>query len=346
MLALLERPAPAYHDARSVQGLVMANGTTRWSRAPQEPGVRFRDYVANAQDGLMTGDFAAARDAAQRACSLRPESAPAHALLSKAFVGLCSWHQAVESIKAARRLAPLDINHKRRLADLLLALADLEGAAGLAEDIIAEAPQPLQRDALRLHDALTAVGRREEADQALTTFARRWGQTQYSRSDRPQLLLLAALPKSGSTSVAHALAETMSWPMTEFICRRSLDNFVFSDQILDEPSIIAARYNAVEHSHLQYNISVGSTLARYPWLKMVVHIRDPRDVMVSTLDTVRRLRSFAFIRHCPDWEDRPLERQLDWFIERYLPSVLHWIAGWLAWISQTPVILGGFWPAF
>lgn len=71
-------------------------------------------------------------------------------------------------------------------------------------------------------------------------------------------------------------------------------------------------------------------------IKLVLHVRDPRDALISwiyhCLRLVQNKQADELWRSCPlmsekDWE-RPIGEIIDWHIQNYLPVQMEWLSEW------------------
>jgi hypothetical protein len=145
-------------------------------------------------------------------------------------------------------------------------------------------------------------------------------------------VLLNTLPKSGSVFLLHTLSEGVQ-------CGRIHVGNMYSlvDQISLEKMRRFLGGGYVSQNHLAPSIENLQILEHFG-CRMVLHVRDPRQALVSWVhhvDRVYRLEGDeALLLHAPrppaayfSWE---FAQKLDWHIDHYLPSLIDWLVCWLA----------------
>jgi hypothetical protein len=105
-----------------------------------------------------------------------------------------------------------------------------------------------------------------------------------------------------------------------------------------------AEGGAVSRSHLSGDNL--SALVANGIDRLILHVRDPRQVTISWTHMIRRLSSDEF-RYAAYMYDPPLpeefrnwelQRQLDWAVQNFLPGQLEWLEGWTAALDNGPAI--------
>ncbi len=145
-------------------------------------------------------------------------------------------------------------------------------------------------------------------------------------------LFLCTLPKSGTIYLTNLFLRGLG------LAHRSVTLGCFPRDLLDWQKVRAARAGAVVHTHLDAspaNLQVLRTLQP----RAMVHLRDPRQAALSFVHHARRLwdraRDPAELLHIDpappaDFYARPLDQQVDWVLDLYLPACVQWVADWLA----------------
>jgi hypothetical protein len=151
------------------------------------------------------------------------------------------------------------------------------------------------------------------------------------RSPVPSLLL-NTLPKSGSVFLMHTLSETLG-------CGRWHLGSMYSliDQISLEKMRVFGNGGWVVQDHLAPSLE-NLQILRHFGCAMVLHVRDPRQAMVSWLHHVDRIHReqgeepLLLVAPRPpagyftwDFSDK-----IDWQIDHYFPQVIDWLVRWLA----------------
>jgi hypothetical protein len=145
-------------------------------------------------------------------------------------------------------------------------------------------------------------------------------------------MLLAALPKSGSVFVFHGVTNGTGKGRVSGVQGGAFPNFTVCQSGL----IVLTEYRLATHTHLAPSRTNLIELSpRFKLDRMHVHVRDPRQALISWfyfMPAVLRSLEPSQGMHYDVPEDYlgwPQPRQLDWQIERFLPWLVDWIAGWL-----------------
>jgi hypothetical protein len=151
-------------------------------------------------------------------------------------------------------------------------------------------------------------------------------------SQRQESILLNTMPKSGSVYVAMSLEKLLGLSFMHLGNR-----YVLIDQIDVQDARTFTRGGYVSQNHLapsNENLQILQQLK----LKMVLHLRDPRQALLSWL------HHLDWISGCSDESDSllycvprtplgyfgwSLSRKLDWQIENYLPNLVAWTKRWV-----------------
>ena len=162
-------------------------------------------------------------------------------------------------------------------------------------------------------------------------------------------ILIATIPKSGTVFIASSLRNCLGIvakmePIEKMITTGELQiiggrfpDISINYSLLQKLSL--SKNGAISISHLpptNYNsLMVNSSLE-----KMVVNIRDPRQVILSNTHHINALKKkepfIVATYHFPkDYFDLPLINQVDYQIENWLPVFINWVEGWLD-VSEDP----------
>ncbi len=147
-----------------------------------------------------------------------------------------------------------------------------------------------------------------------------------------QAMLITTVPKSASESIWNRLAEGLSLGQ----CHLSLG--LFPDCCLLPSRVrFAARGGLIVKEHIAATAHNRKTLVEYGLDRLVVHLRDPRQALLSWVHFVRddvsqRLLAPLWRKIVPPSEifSRSLEAQLDWGIDHYLPHLIDFVRDWAA----------------
>ena len=152
-----------------------------------------------------------------------------------------------------------------------------------------------------------------------------------------QTMLISTVPKSASESIWNRLAEGLNLGQ----CFLSLG--LFPDCCL-LPSRVryAARGGLIIKEHIAATTHNRKTLVEYGLDRVVVHLRDPRQALLSWVHFVRndvsqRLLAPLWRKIVPQAEvlSYSLEGQLDWAIDHYLPYLIDFVNDWTS-VEQNP----------
>lgn len=157
-------------------------------------------------------------------------------------------------------------------------------------------------------------------------------------------LILAALPGSGSVYLSHALTEGLG----KFGRGGVMCGWFPHFHVSTEELIWSIKLRATAHTHLSPSRTNLIEIAAHAKLrKMMVHVRDPRQAMISLY---HRFSKAEILQHNPllalhsdipeGYYDWSTERQIDWQIDHWLPELIAWIKGWAdapreAWFTTT-----------
>ena len=146
---------------------------------------------------------------------------------------------------------------------------------------------------------------------------------------RPSMVI-TTVPKSASESIWNKLAEGLDLGQ----CHLALG--LFPDCCL-MPSRVrtAAEGGLIVKEHILATPHNLQTLREHGIDRIVVQLRDPRQALLSWVHFVRddvnqRLLAplWRKIVPAPEVFEQPLEQQIDWGIERYLPYLIDFAGGW------------------
>jgi hypothetical protein len=151
------------------------------------------------------------------------------------------------------------------------------------------------------------------------------------RSATPSLLL-NTMPKSGSVFLMHTLSETLG-------CGRLHLGSMYSliDQISLEKMQAFAKGGWVAQDHLAPSLE-NLQILRHFGCAMVLHVRDPRQAMVSWLHHLDRIHRkhgeepllLVAPRPPASYFTWDFTDKAGWQIDHYLPLAIDWLVRWLA----------------
>lgn len=153
-------------------------------------------------------------------------------------------------------------------------------------------------------------------------------------------ILIIAIMKSASEHIVMMLRQGLNYDRV--VVQSILDpnqNEVHSnlDQFFSKDWTIAKQHFSPP------NVRVGARLhtfdeKRYKLYsnKLVVHFRDPREVLLSWVHHINKTKDTGGFSPIPpeSYYQMPLEQQLDWAIANALPNIVTWMQGWLTYAAE------------
>lgn len=146
--------------------------------------------------------------------------------------------------------------------------------------------------------------------------------------ERNKIIFLNTLPKSGSLFISHVLTSQTGYPGVRISLSRFHDDYIQEDQIRKFFSL-----NCITQEHIDASNENVQILEKY-FSKMILHLRDPRQELISWFHHVEKLQTSDYgiwsQDICPpeDYFIWSLEEKLDWQIENFLPCTIKWIQDW------------------
>ena len=146
-------------------------------------------------------------------------------------------------------------------------------------------------------------------------------------------ILLNTMPKSGSIYIQKSLAKILNCRTLDFGNRYALIDQI---GIRDARVLVGGGY--VAQNHLAPSLENLQVLQHYK-LKMVLHLRDPRQALLSWVHHIDWLSSRddaeEMLLYCTPqpplaYFKDTLAGKIDWQIENYLPQLTDWVTRWLA----------------
>lgn len=144
-------------------------------------------------------------------------------------------------------------------------------------------------------------------------------------------IMFVAMLKSASEFIRENLIRALDIPLIDVNI-----GTVPRDRCLPSAVRQLAKGGAISRAHASGNTL--KDLADNGLRRLIVHVRDPRQVTISWLHMMRRL-SNAELRYAAYMYDPPVpnafpgwewQRQLDWAVENFLPGQIEWLEGWVA----------------
>ena len=161
-------------------------------------------------------------------------------------------------------------------------------------------------------------------------------------------ILINTMPKSGSIYVTRTVASSLG---IEYSLKSLAYGFFPNYFMIPNALEPFRRGDIVRQEHFDAS-PINLTLCGRYIDRMVLHVRDPRQAMLSWTHHVNRLlklhpNSINFTIHHPppDFIDWRFDKQLDWHIDRHLVSLVTWLRQWLA-VAQTQSSLKILWTTY
>jgi len=144
--------------------------------------------------------------------------------------------------------------------------------------------------------------------------------------------MVFALPKSAGTSVVQTLAETLG---VRHVASGSDDLRApgYSASVL-EPELLRrlSGRQILHQTHAMPWQENMEQLRRHGYPKFIVHLRDPRDALLSYYYMAENyeLHRLRLLMQCPDYDRFDLSARMRFLIRTVYPVFLEWIIGWVA----------------
>ena len=151
-----------------------------------------------------------------------------------------------------------------------------------------------------------------------------------AKATRPSILF-NALPKSASSYCFEVLRRAGGLHDLGV----SVGLFPF-DRIAWQRYVCFARHGGfIAHHHIDAS-AVNLWLLRERPVRLVVHLRDPRQALLSWLHHLNRsappdgkVFTLTIASMPPNWFVLPISEQIDWLIDHHLPLFVDWIEAWV-----------------
>ena len=145
-------------------------------------------------------------------------------------------------------------------------------------------------------------------------------------------MLFTTMPKSGTYFISRLFGEGL------FIGTRIVSHQYFPDDVIRQPELrILSRGSCISQDHFGAS-KINLTHIRRHVNRMIVHLRDPRQAMLSYihyLSTERFRRNelethlFIYPTLPADFFERDLASKIDWGVENWLPLLVSWVDEWV-----------------
>lgn len=327
--------------------LIAAIETFRRALAVDAGDVAARVAHANVLSAI--GERNAALAELETALQQKPQDLQARMMKGQIEAAMGRTNEAVRTLSECVERSPNDADAWNALGDCYFNISDgLPKAEHAYRSALACSPSAFA--AFRgLGECLARQRRLDEAQSAHEAWFRNWivnagsadlrrRQNDGHRRGVPGILLVA-MQKSASEYIRENLIRAFDIPEI-YISIGTIPR----DKVIPSAVRQLARGGAIARSHMD-GADFG-TLAANGITRMMLEVRDPRQVTISWTHMMRRLSDaefrYASQMYDPgvpeDFRAWPLQRQLDWAVGNYLPGQITWLESWVAVLNQEPLI--------
>ncbi len=151
-------------------------------------------------------------------------------------------------------------------------------------------------------------------------------------------IIFNTMPKSGSIFIAKTLEKGLGIPF-QYIS----PGYALRDNISPEKFEQFNNSHAITQEHLDPSLFNTQLLEKYS-SKMILHLRDPRQACLSWIHHQNKLYKqndtnyLYYVAPTAPMElyEQDLTKQIDWYIENYLPNLVTWMDDWFKYIDSKP----------
>ena len=143
--------------------------------------------------------------------------------------------------------------------------------------------------------------------------------------------IFSGFPRSASVYVYTSLCRGLKIFGTGGVHGGAFPNFTLSQEGLN----FMLKSRGTSHTHLSASkTNVLEIFERYKLKKVLIHIRDPRQVLISWLDWIPKATSadhvqFKHYNLPQNYLKLSKKKQLDWLIENWYPKLIKWLLDWI-----------------
>ncbi|MFN0064603.1 MAG: sulfotransferase domain-containing protein [Chlamydiales bacterium] len=152
----------------------------------------------------------------------------------------------------------------------------------------------------------------------------------------PSPIVITTLPKSGSMSIVKSLSRFFHIPQMQFATLGFLDG-----KIEEIPFAEFVKKRAISQQHLPPLPANMERLERSV-KKMVLHVRDPREALLSWVHHVDKLKEgnvTHLLTNLPlDYFSWSFSEKIDWQIDLHYKEEIEWLLAWKAYIEAPHAI--------
>lgn len=248
------------------------------------------------------------------------------------------WAAAAAAYRQLTRTPRTEHAARRRLTECLMRLQRWEDAHAEIARTFASGIEICNADIKRFCACAGHAGDADAAQRMIEHHAR----TLRDSGRLPNgeyILYTAAAPKTGSTSLSVALAAAANYEKTNSL------HFPTPPMAGGRLSMTALEIlrgkGIVNHCHLSPARDQMDQLRTLPWVKVVVHFRNPVETVLSTIDLIVRNASPLMLSVAPDLDHRDTGAVTEFVLDSYLPELLDWMQGWLRHVDAGHPSVGG-----
>lgn len=237
------------------------------------------------------------------------------------------------------RIDALTMDLKERAVRLDLLTAEISNTRAGYEQRIAGLDKELEgaRADVQRAEEVAALAKRQRADADAARDAATSELTRVRASVeamRLPAILVVSVVKSGTVFTRQALAKGLG------VGVEPIGFGYFPRSLVELPKLktFSRAGNKIGYSHVDASEANLQILSRF-LDRWIVHIRDPRSVLLSWVHHMNRLYSernndefqHLYVSPAPpdEYFAQPLAQQIDWNIENFLPNVVAWTREWL-----------------
>jgi len=259
---------------------------------------------------------------------------------AKTLEGARDWSAAEDAYGQVVATATGKLHHQalRRRAECRMRLQKWDQARRDVDAVFDAGIPIVNRDIKRRVSVYSHLGEIGIASETIVKHAENNLESYPAPPDNAFVILTAAAPKTGSTSLSTALAAAMNWPKANFLCYQKPE-LAQSYPSLPALDILKGR-GIVNHCHLAPDDDLLIALEKRPWVKVAVHFRHPAETLLSTLDLVMRQNAPLILSQAPHLVGAPEPEIRDWVFSVYARQLSDWMQHWLAHVdARHPSVL-------
>lgn len=231
-----------------------------------------------------------------------------------------------------------EMRARRRRTECLIRLQRWDEAAEDMAYVLEHADPPLVADMKRWLSMRAQFGTETHPSDPLTPFVMAQ-RASGAFAPGPYLILTAAAPKTGSTSLSVALAAATRATKLNYIDLPPTTGVWGSPWW---PAVDALQgFGLVNHCHLSPDPETISNIAARPWVKVAIHLRNPVETITSTIDMMIRQRSPNLLSGAPKAALTADDAIRAFVLTHYLHKLRDWMVDWIALYDQGhPSVIG------